>query len=212
MAVYPVSEMSFEELVAVRNGVNPLGSPPGEPVGIIPGLNSSLIALLRNFDPGNLGVCVVEDKLQLGLTVRDWDIWDCGFKGNIAVPAGSTDTITVLTVPRDERWWVYRCLLSVTGGDNLGYAVRKTYPAGYFEGSEGEQALILLTTPASNIFWPDPGIEQASLAGRAVLVPEMIWEPGSILGLECDGTGVAETFWNYEVMATRTKIIRAMAP
>lgn len=211
MAIFPDIDLSgAAELPAQsQNGALPAGNP----VGVLSGLNQSLLAMLANFSPGDLGVCVVDENLQLSLPLPDWASWswlESGITGTIAV---GYDGLTVLyTVPGDERVTLYGARALGVSGDNLGSEFVCVPPAGYKSANAAPPTtadyLILMqyTTSLSEIYWPTKAAVLLDHPGPVDL------EPGTTINLHLNGGGVATSTYDYYLWMKRTKIVRQLLP
>lgn len=189
-----------------QNGAEPL--PPGEPVGVMSGLNASLLAVLANFYPGDLGVCIVDNKLQLSLPIPSWAEWGWTEEGDTAsITAASADEIVIFRVPADERAWLESVYVERLSGDNTWEILRYYQPAGYGTGNR-RATLLQVDTPTNIIHWPH--VDQAVASGMG---PNAIMlEPLAEVRLRPNGAGVAATIGTYQLTMRRTKISRALAP
>jgi len=206
-------EIDVPGLIARVNGsTDPAaaGAAAPDPSGVMAGLNASLISFLRNFDPGSLGVCVVDDKLQLSLAIPNWDKFAFFQQGEITLAASQGGLGICRTVPMDERWEIQYFSCRRDTGDNTYDTLVLDYPAGYTEGGNTEHALVSLTTAATRIFWPDPaGIQTVTHANNTYPI---LLEPGTNLSVNPSGAGVSASEVEYEIIGTRSKIVRAMEP
>lgn len=205
--LFPDIDLSRFAESPAQNGAEPL--PAGEPVGVMAGLNSSLLEFLANFSPGDLGVCVVDERLQLTLPIPDWGVYSFFDCGDLVVAAAEDDPQTICTVPTNERAWVDGVRAQVTAGDNLLSRIQVVNPAGY--GTDDRVVdLISITTSGGHVWWPDPGGKQA--VSWILSTGPLLLEPGSSLRLDLNGTGVAATTVRYEALLRRSKLVRALAP
>jgi len=187
--------------------------PPGlRTSGVMPGLNDSLIHILRNFEPGVEGVCEVEQKLQLGLQVPEWSRWSYSIAGaTSSMAAAETIPLIFVTVPFDERWWLEYVRLTRASGDNTVQQIRVNAPADYGEGDLATP-VVVLTTDTTAIFWPDQGSLQ-TVTDRVDMPREgYLMEPGSSIAVAPDGKGVAATIYNYFTLVKKSKIVRVLTP
>lgn len=208
MPLFPEIDLSQFAEGSVGNGASPL--PADSPVGVMAGINASLISMLRNFSPGDLGVCVVDDKLQLALPISLWDWYAFWERADTAsILAGASTPTTLATVPNDERWLLEALRIERTSGDNDLDGVDLVYPAGYFSGDSRSRFLSLASASDGVLFWPDPGGQQTWTQYQA---GPILLEPGTVLQVEPDGTGVSATVFRGRIATRRTKIIRAMVP
>lgn len=206
--IFPDIDLSRFTESPVQNGARPF--PPGDPLGVMAGLNASLIALLRNFSPGDVGVCQIDDRLQLSLPIPNWAEWAWLESGtSTSILAGATTTTPVYTVPLDERATLHSLYMVRASGDNLVDLFTLTIPDAYRGGGgSAELRLLNLTTPVASAFWPHEGSQTVD----NYVKPPVLLEPGTVINIAPDGTGVAASTFNYWIYMTRTKIIRALAP
>jgi len=213
MPIFPEIDLSRfavdregQPMQAAQNNME--GLPPGDPVGVMAGLNASLIALLANFSPGDLGVCVIDEKLQLSLAVPDWATWAWIDQGSTAsISAASSDPVVLFTVPSDERAWLDGVIVERASGDNDWHSLIVTSPADYRSGT-GVAVLLELGTYTASIYWPRGGqVIRIGIPDAPVLL-----EPGSLVSVLPDGTGVSATVGDYQIMLRRTKFVRALTP
>lgn len=206
MALFPEIDLSRFIESNTQNGPGPL--PASDPVGVMAGLNSSLLALMANFSPGDLGVCVVENKFQLSLPIPSWAEWAWTEEGDTAsITAASATEIVIFTVPFDERAWLESAYVERLSGDNTWEILRYYQPAGYGSGNR-RATMLQVDTPGTIIHWPH--VDQPVASG---LGPNpILLEPGAEVRLRPGGAGVAATIGTYQLTMRRSKIIRALAP
>lgn len=205
--LFPDIDLSRFAESPVQNGA--AGLPPGTPAGVMAGLNASFLALLANFSPSDLGVCVLDEKLQVSLAIPDWATYS--YFESLASPsidAASSTSVTLLTVPQDERWHLDQVRATRASGDNTALSFCLVYPAGYFAG-DARNVFIRAGSPGSILFWPDPGNGQSVDQYQS---PSILLEPGTILELDPGGAGVAATIFTVTMATRRTKVIRTRAP
>jgi len=194
-----------------RNGGSG-GLPPGKPSGVIGGLNASLLALLAAFDPGSLGVCLVDEKLQMSLPIPEWSRWQATLKGSMAsMSAGEGDPEPIFTVPTDERWWLDFVMVLRASGDNTITRLSLKYPEGYYSGIN---VVPMLDTAGglTQLQWPDPRLEFAYVYVMPMPVAGLLLEPGTQLLLDPSAAGAGATVFDYEVLVKCTKVVRAQSP
>lgn len=199
---------SVEGLVAPSSN----GLDARSPSGVMGGLNRTLISLLANYEPGPVGVCVIDDKLQLALPLPEWPRTQHLYNGATAsIVASATVNQTILTVPNDERWWLEYIRVDRASGDNTALQFRLVFPVGYFTGT-AEVPLMDISTAAAAMYWPDLRGEQT--VDYLVDIPPtgLLLEPGTVIALAPSGAGVAATIFNYWAIVKRTSIVRAFAP
>jgi len=193
-----------------QNGLAPNESlPPGIPSGVMAGLNASLLDMLANFDPGDLGVCIVDDKLQLSLAIPDWAIWSFVSIETISLTAGQNVTKDLWTVPQDERNWFDGIYAHMNSGDNKVNTVHLQIPAAY--GAGATTAILLSTGQVDNLWWPDNGGWLTTVSGGMHHGPILL-EPGTIIQVGSPGAGVAASTYVAQIHLRRQKISRALAP
>jgi len=127
------------------------------PQGLVPGVSESLIALLRNFDPGAVGVGSVDEAVKITLPMLDWASWAyLEAHLTVATDAGTTAVVVLFTVPQDERAYLHHANAERNNGDNTISQLQILYPSDYYS----SDATLMLTQPVpatANVFWPDPG-------------------------------------------------------
>jgi len=210
--LFPASVDGAESVVQRRNGSEPT-LPPGGTSGVIPGLEQAVAAILRNYNPGDIGICEIADKISLSLPVPDWASY-CWTEEVDAVWAGAaTGNQLIYTVPADERNTLVSWCSHRAAGDNTFSILRITAPAGYGAGSRVVD-LMAMAAGSTRIYWPDPGGNQTipgnSLANPAML--PLLLEPGTILEILADAAGVAATTITSQIMLIRSKVVRALIP
>jgi len=190
------------------NGAEP-ALPADGTSGVIPGLETSLAELLRNYRPGDIGICEVANKFQITLPLTDWDWYGYCADVDNTMAAGETDPEVVWTVPPGERAWLDAVSCERSSGDNKFTFLQVRYPATYSEG-DGVFKLIVMGTTDSNIWWPDP-------AGKLVEVwatpnVPLLMEEGCTVEPVPDGTGVSTTVFTSRLLLRRTKVGKARTP
>ena len=206
----PVIDLSRFTERPVENGAASL--PEDKPVGVIAGLNSSLLHLLANFSPGDLGVCVVDEKLQLSLSLPEWSRWACALVDTMpSMTATENDPEPIVTVPGDERWWLDSVWIERQTGDNNITGINLVMPEGYFVGA-GSVPLFTSPSGPTKVIWPDNRGDFTY--DFAVDMPPggLLMEPGAVLELDPSGSGVAATVFKYWILVKRSKLIRSMVP
>jgi len=196
--------------LAAPNGADP-SLPAGDTSGVLPGLERSLLAVLANYRPGDIGICEVGDKLQLTLNLDHWAEW-FHYQTFLtpSIDAGANASVTVWTVPTDERAWLDFMYASRASGDNLVGAFVVIPPAGYFEGPLSPTYQVQQIPAGSETpFWPDPGGIQ-TVTTQAV--GPILMEPGSQVQIVASGAGVGASTFNVRLALRRTKLMRAMVP
>jgi len=204
----------FPDIDVSRFLENPVGNglpglPPDEPVGVMAGLNASLLAILANFAPGDLGVCVVDEKLQLSLPIDHWAEWSWLESGTTAsLGAGLGTAQEMFRVPEDERAQLLAARMIRSSGDNTIDDLLAVFPAGYFPAGQNADLIVSLPdTALSGLYWPELKDDKS-----AYVPPPILLEPGSRVRFMPSGAGVSATVWTYKVLLLRTKMVRALAP
>jgi hypothetical protein len=193
---------------ASSNGL-PSNGAAGDLTGVVSGLNTSLLSMLASYDPGEGGVRFLDNTLRVVLPLVDWDSYEYFHKGTVSLTGGAIDPVAIATVPGDERWSIEYVLTRVASGDNKIEAIAIDYPLAYRSGSE--QCLIkVLTTTGPVCYWPDPGGAQPS--DRIVNFSPLRLEPEAVVYVDPIGSGVATTVIAFEIIMTRTKVVRVLAP
>ena len=182
---------------------------PETGAGDIIGLDTTILEFVRNYKPGELGVCYIDPYTHVVLEVPDWSIYSWASVAVANLSAGQSSEELVFTVPTNERAYLRFLFADRESGDNEINIMRVTLPDGYRVGT-GAINLVNLTTPAATVFWPDKG-------GRQVVQdcyddPPILLEPGSTIGLLPNGAGVAATAYNVQIAMTRTKLVRSQDP
>lgn len=207
MPLFPEIDVSQ---LAERNAAGLNGSfGANDPVGVMAGLNSSLLALLANFSPGELGVCVVDERLQLTLPIPRWAEWTWVESATSASQtAGGTPTIVAFTVPADERAELLAVRIERASGDNTVRNISVDFPALYSSGSAVVNMQIMAPDSAgANVHWPDPHPDVTSYVN-----PPIPLEPLSLVKFQLEGDGVSASTFLWRVLMSRTKIHRALVP
>jgi len=183
--------------------------PPGDTSGVMTGLESSLLAILRNYRPGDIGICELAEQLQLQLPLTDWATFCYVAEGDVTVLAGNSDPQLLYTVPEDTRAWLDGIRCRRTSGDNNFYQLRYIQPPGYGSGTRVAE-LVQISTAATEIWWPDVA-SQANIFLALPHAPALL-EPGALVYCIAQGDGVSASTLNYEIVMRQTKLIRALAP
>lgn len=174
--------------------------------GNITGLGVALREFLRNYqineDFQGISGCV------LAMPVEDWASWAWVASGATpSIAAGNSDTITMFTVPDDERAYLDDVYARIDSGDNTINQLIVVQPAGY---GGGNRTLMLLdlTTPATTIYWPSG---QQTIEYGAGPTPKLL-EPGALLNVRPSGAGAAASVIEFNFSLRRTKIVRTLQP
>jgi len=210
MALFP--EMPLPGLVS-SNGVADLDPalPPDGTSGVLPGLDAALLELLRNYRPGDIGICEVDPKLQLSLPMPEWAWYYLHSIATSATVAASTAaTVVLYTVPMDRRAWLDGVFALRSGGsDNEIDRIWIQAPEGYYVGAENQIILKRLGTAGADIIWPDPSGLQAS----TYLQPgPILMEPGTQVQARFTGAGVAISSIYHQITMRQTKLLQAVLP
>lgn len=153
----------------------------------------------------------ISDDLQLALPIPMWAEYGYVVNGTHNLTAGQATAQTAFAVPGDERGWLdgYSAVRT-GGGDGLALGIQITYPAGYRDGA-GVATLMRLTAGATDVWWPYTGGAHQSVA-RAIPEGPIFLEPGTLVQIVPNGTGVAATTFDFEIILRRMKLFRANAP
>ena len=187
--------------------------PAGDSSGVVPGLDGALMALLRNYKPGDIGICELDPKIQLTLPVPYWAeySWISGRTVTGDIPAGSGATFTLETVPMDERWMLELVVMHQVSGDNdmqvIGLQANPAYNPG---AGNGQLDILRLSSKDTDMWWPNLNGDQ-TVASDPAQSPILL-EPGTLITCIPGGTGVAISTFSYSMIARRSKLVRAMGP
>jgi len=186
---------------------------PGDTSGVLPGLEEAIRAVLRNYNPGDVGICEISDKIQLALPVPDWSSYCWTEERDDVWAATASANQAIYTVPSNERNHLVSWASHRSAGDNTFSILLVTSPAGYGSGS---RIFNLMETGAgfTRLYWPNEGDGQ-DIASNALVANThgpLLLEPGSILSIFPDGAGVAATTITSQILLIRTKLVRALDP
>jgi len=190
------------------------GLAPGGTSGVIPGLETAIAAILRNYNPGDIGICEVMDKLQLSLSVPYWAEYPWyNIERTAAVAGGFGGAITVYTVPMDRRYLVQAITAErVSGGDGSLTYIQLVPPGENVSAGAGTVVrLAQVEGNDNNMSWPNKA--GVTTVAEIFHVPSpLLLEPGTLIQIRTAGTGVSATEWDTEVVGVMIPITRAMAP
>lgn len=181
--------------------------------GELPGINRMLVDSLKSYGPGAGGLCLVEPAAIVTLPVPHFGLWYHRLTGTSAsMPAGSSTTIVIFSVPQDERWTVRYFRFNRTAGDNTWATTQITMPDGYYDGAATSEFLAWTSgSYPTDAFWPDPSGLQTAQPAYVHLAPLEL-EPGCEFRFQPGGAGASASAFDYQVYLTRTKAVRALAP
>ena len=178
---------------------------------MLPGLEASLLRLLQNYRPGDIGVCEVAGVFQLSMPIPDWATWLWQEEViDATITAGLAGWWTMWTVPADESQEILHIHTDRTGGDNTTTRIGLLLPADYWAGS-AQTRLISLSTASDDIMWPDPSALQANL-DRPPFPHPLTLPPLSQLQVYFTGAGVAASTEKWTIVCRRTKILGRTPP
>jgi len=184
--------------------------PAGDTSGVMPGLDSALIALLRNYRPGDIGICELADKIQLSLPVPEWAWYSAPESATSgSITGGAAATLTIYTVPGNIRCMLEGVILERATGDNNLHNLYLLQPPGYFVGNSTMVAK-RLTTPGVFMTWPDD--TNAFQAADFYMAGPILLEPGTQIQLTTAGDGVSASTFAYQIAMRHTKLVRAAPP
>lgn len=177
--------------------------------GEIPGLTQSLLSLLRDYRPGDLGIKDLADRISVVLPVPEW-AWYAWYDEVIGstISAGLATDVVTYTVPTDERCWLDNFVMNRAAGDNLIDRMYLTYPAGY-QNLANTDLIIRVASGTDVVAWPDPGGRQDA---DFITAGPLLLEPGTTMGYRTTGAGVSGTTFRHHLNMRRTKIIRTTTP
>lgn len=176
----------------------------------MPGVEETLRQVTRAYRQGMIApASAISDDINVTLPVPHWAEWSFVNLVGANYTAGQAVLLNLLTIPANERALLHSVSASRASGDNLVFALSVTFPADYGTGTR-RLDLNYLTGGLSRMWWPDPGGEQSTFYGG----PQgpVLLEPNSIIQLESDGTGVAASVFNVQILRTRMRLQRANAP
>jgi len=182
--------------------------PPADSSGVMPGLDAALLRLLRNYRPGDIGICELDPKIQLTLPVEKWadySWYEC--RTTPIQAAGSSGTVVVWTVPANERNTLYNLVVTRASGDNLVPLLQLVFPAGYQNTSPIHPFYLTSYAVAETTkSWPtaDPADFTDGFWGTFVDL-----EPGTRIEFTLNGTGAATTTWTYQILLKRSPLVLA---
>lgn len=176
--------------------------------GQIRNLDAVLLEWLSQYRPGPDGVEGVGGSPIVTLPIPMWADYFWVDRPTLNLTAGQSTNEMLFTVPEDERVALLYVLLVRTSGDNNFVDLNVVFPVGYGSGDR-QVTLLGLTTPATSIFWPDG---ERQTADNALHAAEVIMEPGSLLRVRPDGSGIAATVGSSRILLRRCKMFRARAP
>jgi len=179
----------------------------------MPGLEESVAAILRNYNPGDIGICELADQVQLTLPAPAWAESALLAGRTQSYAAGQSTALVALTVPTNERWFLSSFYVKVSGGDGNIDWVDCEPPEGYRDtaGVADFFRLVRLTTAGSEIYWPDNGGAQ-TLSQIQNPAESILMEPGTIIHVKMNGSGSTGGNLVSEWNMRRVKLIRAQAP
>jgi len=185
--------------------------PPGLTSGVIPGLDNAVPDLLRNYNPGEVGIAQMAPNIQVVLPYPEWAWWSKLIKGVTSdIPAASAVLVELFTVPADRRMWLDSCWMNRASGDNTINQFTIEFPTGYYETSGYDQIVMAnLTSPTTDLMWPDTRGQQTLThwAPGPVLL-----EPGSRLLVKPQGDGAGVSKFGFNILGRITKLVRERTP
>jgi len=181
--------------------------------GVLTGLSGSLLGLLANYSPGDLGVNDLDNRIQISLPYPDWAWFSWYYQTASDLTAGQTDEPTVMTVPADRRFILEGYSLTRNSGDNTIDYMIINHPYGYWDtlpASAQNQEVLLRTATATSVnIWPDPSNWQTyNLYSPG---PKFL-EPGTRIGYRSKGAGSSSSSFGVRITGRMTKLVSAQAP
>ncbi|HIA03338.1 MAG TPA: hypothetical protein EYN66_15760 [Myxococcales bacterium] len=193
------------------NGAAPGLQPPGLTSGVIPGLDNAVPDLLRNYNPGEVGIAHMASNIQIVLPYPEWAWWSKLIKGTTGtIPAASAVLVEMFTVPADRRFWLDSCWMNILSGDNNINQFSIEFPSGYYETSGYDQIVMAnLSSVGDNLMWPDVRGQQTmtNWAPGPVLC-----EPGTRLLVKPSGDGAGTSAIGFNILGRLTKLVRERTP
>lgn len=175
--------------------------------GEIPGLQAALLDALRSYAPSDLGVCVLSPTLNVTLPIADWAVWGWIEVATVNLTAAQAGSITMFTMPQDERGWMEFITIARDSGDNTINSLNIVQPAGYGSGDR----IVTLMSPSvasTTLFWPDLVSEQTLDATSKVDHSPLLLEPGGYVYFSASGAGASASVFRIRAFMRRTKVIR----
>jgi len=175
----------------------------------MPGMDVTIFEVLRAYRQAvDAPASSIGTEMQVSLPVPAWA--EAGYFNAVTVnlTAGQDTVVSILQIPANERAWLDGVQLSRLTGDNTIEELQIQYPDPYASGNT--LRLIMLTTAATEIWWPDPGGVQT--IDRGLVAGPILLEPLSLVRLLPSGAGVGASTVRAEVVRRRIKLIRAEGP
>lgn len=178
-------------------------------MGWVSNLDVVLCDILVHYRPEQRGLDSVSSQAIVTLPTPDWAHYAWLAYSLQTVAASSSGLETIYTVPDNLRLWCESVVVQRQSGDNNAYGIVIIQPEGYFTGSPAHDRVIQLVSADADVFWPDPGGRQDV---QWTIPGPMLLEPGTIIRLDPDGSGVGETIFRAWVRGRAMKITRARTP
>jgi len=177
---------------------------------VVPGLQRAEREIFDPLRPSEQGICAVDSVMQVTLPVPAWGVFCWVEAYTVSYTAAQGAQFTMLTVPPNERWWVFNGLVEIATGDNNVVGLYYTN-ADPYSGTSGAQIdLLVLASATSRIIWPD-------LAGRQTVntwtdvVPQML-EPGTIMVVSTNGSGASAGTIDLTLTIHKTRMAHTLEP
>lgn len=176
----------------------------------MPGMDTTIFEVVRSYRQSlEAPASAIDPDMRVTLPVPYWAEAGYTDNGTANFTAGQLVTLALLQVPANERSMLYGVQATRVTGDNTIERIRMVQPSGYQTGS-GVVELIFLSTPATEIWWPDPGGQQT--LDRGLPVGPLLVEPLGVVEITSSGAGVAASTFDYQIVRRRIKMTRASAP
>lgn len=187
---------------------------PGGTSGVFPGLETALAAVLRNYSPGDIGICEIEDKIQVAMPIPFWAEYPWYQLGDTAsLSAAHSDPVVIYTVPGDRRYQLQDVSVQRLSGDNLLVDLDLIPPAMNVGGANTRMKLYKAGDSGHyNFSWPNlPGIDDTGIIDnhRLYAAGPKLLEPGTVIDFTPSGAGVAATVFTYWISGMMVPLIRA---
>jgi len=177
--------------------------------GEIPGLSQTMLESFKDYRPSELGPCYIDPRITVSLPYPEWYKYSWLEQGVASLTAAQSAAEVIYTVPLNERCYLHGLYATRATGDNTVAGFALIYPSDYTSGG-GNLTLLTVTTFIPVAWWPDPG----DIQGLDTNMPgdPLLLEPGTIIELDPGAAGASASTFNFNIMLTRFKLVRSLAP